>query len=178
MGAVALVLGLVAALVFSSSGTANPPTRFTFSLDDTFPALATSAVCGFDVFVHIEGTATAQLFYDQNGVLIRELDTNPSLQTTFFAPSTGASFTFPAGGSFVQDYVNGTAIGSTLVATLTGYIGGTGSTAPNAGRIVFESVIVDISPEGIPVVDLVSEISSSGHFNEDTAAARCAALSS
>jgi hypothetical protein len=43
---------------------------------------------------------------------------------------------------------------------------------------VFEAVIVDISAEGIPIVDIVSEISSSGHFNEDTAAARCATLRS
>jgi len=173
-----LVLGLIAALVLASSGTANPPTRFTFTLDDTFPAPVTSAVCGFDVFIHFEGTGAALLFYDKNGVLVRELDTNPSLKTTLFAPSTGKSFTYPAGGSFVQDYVNGTAVGSTLIATLTGFIGGTGSTAPNAGRIVSEAVVIDISPEGIPVVDIVSEISSSGHFNEDTAAARCAALSS
>lgn len=178
MRGVTLVLGVVAALVFSSSGTANPPTRLTFTLDETFPAVGTSAACGFDVFVHLEGIGAAQLFYDRNGALIREIDTSPSLKTTFFAPSTGKSFTYPAGGSFVQDYVNGTAIGSPLVATLTGYIGGTGSSAPNAGRIVFEAVVIDVGPEGIPVVDLVSEIASSGHFNENTAAARCATLSS
>lgn len=177
MRAVTLCLGLIAALVVSSTGTATPPARFTFAVDETFPATFTSAVCGFDVFVHLEGTGAALLFYDQSGALVRELDTSPSLKTTFFAPATGKSFTYPAGGSFVQEYVNGTAVGSTLVATLTGFIGGTGSTAPNAGRIVSEGVVVGIGPEGIPVVDLVSEISASGHFNEGTAAARCAALS-
>jgi hypothetical protein len=54
---------------------------------------------------------------------------------------------------------------------------GTGSTAPDAGRIVFNAVIVAITPEGIPIIDFVSEISSSGHFNDDVLAARCAALS-
>jgi hypothetical protein len=149
------LLGLIAALVLSSSGMANPPSRFTFTLDDTFPAFGTSAVCGFSVFVHLEGTAAAQLFYDRHGVLIRELDTSPNLKITFFAPSTGKSFTYAVGGPFVQEYVDGAAVGSPVVATLAGLIGATGSSAPNAGRIVSEGVVAGI---------------------EATAAARCETL--
>jgi hypothetical protein len=46
------------------------------------------------------------------------------------------------------------------------------------GRQVYEGVIIDFTPEGVPVVDPVNLISESGQF--DAAAvlqARCAALS-
>jgi transposase-like protein len=109
--------------------------------------------------------------------LNREIDTQPSLKITFSAPSTGKSFSYPAAGAFIQDYSNGGVVGSPAIATVTGVLNGTGSTAPNAGKLVFNAVVVATTPEGIPVVDFTSEISTSGHFNDDLAAARCAALS-
>ena len=47
-----------------------------------------------------------------------------------------------------------------------------------AGRQVFEGVIVDHTPEGIPFVDFFEEISATGNFPdfEAFAAARCAFL--
>jgi hypothetical protein len=176
MRRMALLLGLVASLLFAATGAAAPPTRITFAFDDTFPSFL-SAVCGFDVFVHLEGTATSTLFFDPTGTLNREIDTQPSLTITFSAPSTGKSFSYPAAGAFIQDYSNGGVVGSPAIATVTGVLNGTGSTAPNAGKLVFNAVVVATTPEGIPVVDFTSEISTSGHFNDDLAAARCAALS-
>lgn len=172
----ALLLGAVAALLFTSSGAAKPPSHFTFPVDFTVPSFLTG-VCGFPVFVHLEGTARTTLFYDGDGNITREIDVNTNLMITFSAPSTGKSFSYPSAGPFIQDFINGTAVGSTLVATVDGILAGTGSTAPDAGRAVFEAVVIDTLPEGIPVVDLVAEISSTGHRNEDLAAARCAALS-
>jgi hypothetical protein len=61
--------------------------------------------------------------------------------------------------------------------TQTGLGRGTGSTAPDAGRLVFDAVIIGTSPEGLPIVEIVDLISASGHFNDDVFAARCAALS-
>ena len=170
------IIGIFGSLLAASTATANPPARFTFSIDDTFPSFL-SGVCGFDVLIHLEGTSTATLFVDKTGAIVREIDTNPNLKITFSAPSEGTSFTFPAGGAFVQEYINGTAVGSAALATLTGLINGTGSGPPDAGRIVANVVVVDTTPEGIPIVDFVSEIASSGHRNADLAAARCAALS-
>jgi len=176
MRRMALLLSLIA-LLFASAGTANPPSRFTFTFDDTFPSGFTSAACGFDVFVNIKGTAVATVFFDQSGTVIREIDTQPNFKITFFAPSTGKSFTFPNGGNLLTTYTNGGAVGSPALATVTGLLGGTGSTAPNAGKLVFNAVVIEITPEGIPVIDFVSDVSSSGHFNDDIAAARCATLS-
>jgi hypothetical protein len=172
-----LVFTLIATMLFTATAPAAPPRRFSFAIDDTFPSSFLSLVCGFDVFIHLEGTANAKLFFDRNGTLIREIDTQPNLRITFFAPSTGKSFTYPVAGAFIQDYSGGSAVGDPVIATLTGVLDGTGSTPPDAGRLVINAVVIDISPEGIPVVDFVSEISASGHFNEDVAAARCATLS-
>jgi hypothetical protein len=176
MRTLALLSSLIATLLVASAAPATPPSRFTFTFDETFPSFL-SLVCGFPVFVHIEGTATATLFFDRSGTLIREIDTQPGFKVTFFAPSTGKSFTFPSGGAFVQDYSNGTAIGSPVIATVTGLLNGTGSTPPDAGRLVLNAVIVGYTPEGIPIIEPVSDISRTGHINDDLAAARCATLS-
>ena len=98
------------------------------------------------MFVHLEGNANATLFYDKNGTLIREIDVNQSLTATFFAPSTGESFSYPSAGPFIQEYVDGGAVGSPVIATLAGFLRGTGSTPPNAGRIVFDAVVIDTTP--------------------------------
>jgi len=176
MRRMALFFSISAALFLPSMATGAPPSSFTFTFDETFPSFL-SGVCGFPVFVHLDGTATATLFFDPSGSLIREIDTNAGFKVTFFAPSTGKSFTFPQAGAFVQDYTDGGAVGSPVIATLTGLRQGTGSTPPDAGRLVFNAVVIDTSPEGIPVVDFTSEVSASGHINNNLAAARCAALS-
>jgi hypothetical protein len=117
------------------------------------------------------------LFFDRSGSVTREIATQPTLKLTFFAPSTGKSYTAPLAGMFVQDYSNGGTVGSPVIATATGFLDGTGSTPPDAGRVVFNAVVVETTAEGIPVIDITSEISASGHFNDDLAAARCATLS-
>jgi hypothetical protein len=175
--AVVLVLVIAGALPVGSTDATNPPSRFTFTVDDTFPASGLSSACGFEVLVHLEGTSTATLFFDKNGTIIREIDANANFMITFSAPSTGKSFSYPLGGPFIQEYINGTAIGSHALATANGFQAGTGSTAPDAGKVVFDVVIVDTSPEGIPIVDIVDVISASGHFNDNVTAARCATLS-
>jgi hypothetical protein len=176
MRTLALFSSLMATLLVASTGSAAPPSRFTFTFDETFPSMLTFA-CGFPVFVHVEGNATATLFFDRSGTLLREIDTQPGFKVTFFAPSTGKSFTYPSAGAFIQDYSNGTDLGSPVIATVTGLLNGTGSTPPDAGRVVMNAVIVGFTPEGIPIIDPVSDISRTGHFNDDLVAARCATLS-
>ena len=171
------VIGIAGALPIPSTAAANSQSRFTFTIDQTFPAGSLSSTCGFAVFVHFEGTTAANLFFDASGTLTREIDTDPNLTVTFFAPSTGKSFSYRTGGNFVQDYGSGTAIGSHVLATQSGFQGGTGSGPPDAGRLVIDGVIVDVLPEGIPIVQFVEVISAAGHFNDDLDAARCAGLS-
>lgn len=173
----ALLLIAMGSLLVTSTGAANAPSRFTFTLDQTFPSGNLTAACGFPVFVHIEGTQAATIFYDTSGTVVREIDTSPGFSVTFFAPSTGGSFTYPGSGAFIQEYVNGTAVGSHLVATLVGLHRGAGPGPPDAGRTVFDAVVAGVSPEGIPAVEIVDVISDAGHRIEDITAARCAVLS-
>ena len=148
MRRLALLLCLigVAGVLGTSTNAANPPVRFTFTFDQTFPSPFFSAACGFPVFVHIEGTSAAIAFYDSTGTVVREIDTSAGFKTTISAPSTGKSFTYPLAGAFDQRYVNGTSIGSHAIVSETGLIRGTGSTGPDAGRIVFDAVIIGTSP--------------------------------
>ena len=173
----ALLLSLAASLVFAPTVSANQPSHFTFTFDDTFLAGGLSAACGFDVFVHLEGTAVAIVFFDKSGTVIREIDTNPSLTVTFSAPSTGNSFTFPSAGTLLTTYTGGAAVGTPALAKVTGLLAGTGSSAPDAGTLTFEAVVIAISPEGIPIIDFVNEIGSTGNRNDSVTAERCATLS-
>lgn len=46
----------------------------------------------------------------------------------------------------------------------------------DAGRLVIRGEIFDISPEGIPFVDFLEEVSQTGRVAGDTLDARCGAL--
>ena len=75
------------ALLLVSTSAAAPPTRIPFEVDVTFPSFFTS-LCGVPVFLHVEGGGTTTLFYDQDGNVIRELDTAPGgIQFTLFSPT-------------------------------------------------------------------------------------------
>ena len=50
---------------------ATPPGRVAFEVNDTFPSDFLSIACGTDVFVHLEGTGTTSLYYDNKGNLFR-----------------------------------------------------------------------------------------------------------
>jgi hypothetical protein len=76
-------------------------------------------------------------------------------------------------------YPEGTDLGDPGIIIITGAIDFAAPGGPViAGRQVLEGVIVDYTPEGIPFVDPVEELSTSGHFPEFEAfaAARCAFL--
>src|SRR5262245_19615524 len=149
------VVGIAGMVLAASTSAGNPPTRLTFTFDDTFQSVLLTNACGFPVFVHIEGTAAALVLYDATGTIVREIDTQPGFTVEFAAPSTGKSFAYPAAGTFDQKYVNGTAIGSHVDVTQTGIFAGTGSGPPNAGRIEFDAIIIDTSPGGLPVIETV-----------------------
>ncbi len=172
-----LVLLAVAIPFATSTATAAEPIREAFPVDSTFRAPFTSAACGFDVFIHVEGTFKLTAHVNRQGEVVRELDFSPGLKVTFFAPSTGKSFTVTDPGIAHYVYPEGASIGSTAIIVFTGKQG----SAPGvvaAGRTVLEGVVVAFDPAGIPLVDVVRDVSQTGHFppGEDFVAARCAAL--
>jgi len=92
---------------------------------------------------------------------------------------TGKSFTYAQPFGFHFLYPEGTDVGDPGIASLTGLIDVAAPGGPViAGRQVLEGPIFDYTPEGIPIVDLSQEISTSGRFPdfEAFAAALCAFL--
>ena len=177
MRKIALLLTVSALpLALAATASANPPKRLSFKVNDTFYVPFTSAYCGFDVYRTISGTINVTLFQDQNGTLLRETDTGPDFKESFFAPSTGKTFSDPGFVTAHTTYDGGAAFGSTATVTLTGLLQNAAGPA-DAGQIVLRGVVVGVDPSGIPFVDASDFLSGSGHFSPDPVGNRCAALS-
>ena len=177
------VTALATLLLLSTHATSVPPTRIEFSFDETFPNGFLTAFCGFPVFVHIEGAGTTTLHYDRNGQLVRELDTLATgATTTLFSPvalgGTGGSFTETTHAPSTFLYPNGADIGDTALIILNGVQRTSGPGGPRiVGREAYEGIIIDFTPDGVPVVDLVGVMSQSGQFDLGAVLqARCDAI--
>ena len=175
---VALV-ALGGGLLGAAPAWATPPKQFhqvpfNFSIPDD----ALTAACGFDVFDVLAGNIDTTLFYDQSGTLIREIDTGPSITLSFFAPSTGKSIGSRSPAVMITDYTGGGAVGTAAVVSLTGLQLMLQPGVMFTGRQVFDAVVVDHTPEGIPITMFTNLISQSGNFfSGDIAPLVCAALS-
>jgi hypothetical protein len=173
-----VVLLALAALpvVLAATASANAPKRVSFKVDDTLYVPFTSAYCGFDVYRTISGTISVTLFQDRNGTLVRETDTGPDFKESFYAPSTGKTFSDPGFVTAHTVFDGGAAIGSTATVTLTGLLQNAAGPA-DAARLVLRGAVVGIDSSGIPFVDASEFVSASGHLSDDPVGNRCAALS-
>jgi hypothetical protein len=153
---------------------------FTFEVDQTVYAPGTSAICGFDVFVTTQGTAHVMLFVSQDGSsVVREMDWNTGWTQTFSAPALGTSYTQRTAGPLITTYPEGTDLGDPATAVVVGSNGRIGDDPGEAGRTVFDAVVVFVDPAtGIPGIDFVGVQSSVGHFLGGNAVRRCEALAS
>jgi hypothetical protein len=174
---VAVPLVLLFAVV--SGATAGPPAQSVQQADFTFQSTFWSGTCGVPVFIHQVGTLRFTFVPDSN--VIHEVDTFPRWTVTIYSPvdegGTGKSFTFlqPYPIHFV--YPEGTDLGDPGFATATGALDMAAPGGPViAGKQVLTGPIVDYTPEGVPIVDLNEEVSTTGHFPEDFTEARCAFL--
>ena len=173
----AFAIGLLASLAASSIGpVAAGAIRFSEPVDDLRYAPATSAACGFDVYLHFVGTATTKLYVDAQGNVVRELDGAADLHVTWFSPDTGKSYAFPVPGMLRTLYY-GNEPGDPAIAELIGLQDGTPD-ARDAGYIVFPAVFIGFGPFGIPDIDIAGDpLKVAGTWNGDfRIAARCAAL--
>jgi hypothetical protein len=171
-------------LLFVASVTAAPPTRFPFEVDETFPGAFLTGLCGFPVYVHVQGSGITTLYYDESGTqVVREIDTlAEGLTTTIFSPlelgGTGKSFTEVMRAPGIFQYPEGTEIGDLAILVVNGVQLTSGPGNPRlVGHEVYEGEIIGYTPEGIPLVDITALISQSGQFDVDAVlTARCAAL--
>ena len=173
------LLALGGGLLAATPAWATPPKQFhQLPFNFSIPDDALTAACGFDVFDVLAGNVDATLFYDQSGTLIREIDTFPATTIGFAAPSTGKSIVSASPSLLITDYTGGGELGTAAVARLTGLQIRLQPGVMFARRQVFEAVVVDHSPEGIPDIMFTNLISESGNFfSGDFAGVVCAALS-
>jgi hypothetical protein len=169
-----LTLIVILTLVLSATAAADEPLQEWRHIDITAKAAAASALCGFTIFRHLEGDSHFIVFYDNDGAIVREVDTFPSLKITLYAPSTGQSYTSSEPAAFRTYYTNGAAIGSEATAILTGLIEKFGSADLDSGRLVFRSHVVGYDAAGVPLISGFEEISSVGpNVDVSTAQSRC-----
>lgn len=181
---IGLLVSLVALLALgggtlaATPAWATPPKHFHLPLNNSFRDDALSEACGFDVFGVLAGNVDVTLLYDQSGTLIREIDTFPATTFSFTAPSTGKSIVSQSPAIGINDYTGGGADGTAVVARVTGLQFMIQPGVMFTGRQVLDAVVVDHSPEGIPLTEFTDLISQSGNFfSGDTAPLVCAALS-
>jgi hypothetical protein len=174
----ATLLALGGGLLGAAPAWATPAKHFHIPLNFSVRDDALSDACGFDVFDVGAGNVDVTLLYDQGGTLIREIDTSPVFTFSFAAPSTGKSIGSRAPAVLITDYTGGGADGTPAVARLTGLQIMLQPGVMFAGRQVFDAVVVDHTPEGIPEIMFTNLISQSGNFfSGDEVALVCAALS-
>lgn len=154
---------------------ADPPLIVSDEIDFTVPLPFLSGICGYEVFSRFEGTTKSVVHFDDAGNPIREVDTGV-LTRTFFAPSTGRSVSFPFTVNFFTDYLpDGTAIAKGTGLFLSVHTAGGPPLRFVAGREVFSAVIVDVRPDGVPIVELIDLLANSG-TDRGTVTGFCTAL--
>ena len=159
--AVALAAALVICLP-GAVGAARPALVVRDEIDFTVKLPFLSATCGYDVFSRLEGTVTVVVTFDDAGNPIREVDTG-ALMRTFISPSTGRSVSFPLTVNAVAEYFpDGTAVVQTTGLFLSVHAAGGQPLRFQAGREVYSAVIVDIRPDGVPIVEFVELLLANG----------------
>src|SRR4051812_3504852 len=150
-----LVTGaLVAAGPASAQATRH--VKHVIPISETFTNEFLSDQCGFDVVTSITGNVNVTLFYNDSGLIAREIDTTSSgSKVTYSAPSTGQSFSHPNSLVYHYDYGAGATVGSAVTIRLTGLFGHvTGLVPSDAGIDVFSNGVVEgFDDLGIPEVD-------------------------
>ena len=170
-----LVIAMLAAT--QSGAAADTPLQFRDHTDFTFRSGGASALCGFDVFVHLLGDGRATVFHDKSGAIVREEDSAINFKFTVFAPSTGKSYTYTFAGALQTFYTDGGAIGSPAIVIATGMQERFPGDGVNAGRTVYEAVVIDVNEGGVPVTDFVDVLSHTGpSLTTSIAQARCDAV--
>lgn len=155
-----IVLAALAAIAHAGVSTAADIVRFT-RIDIGFaePLLKEylSDACGFPVYVKGDGQLDVTLQYDADGRLVREVYSTPRSFVTYFAPTTGASYSFPWRPREEFVYPGGAILGGPATYRLTGMIVNHPGVAPEAGLVVVTGTVVDFSPDGAPTVEFTDD---------------------
>jgi hypothetical protein len=134
-------------------------------------------LCGVEVKFFNHGTFKAQLFFDNAGTIVREIDTYPGDTAGWTSSASGRRIEWPNGAMLTMEYPNGTAVGSTAKVTGHGLSAKVPGIPADAGTAEFAGHVVD-HQDGVPIVAFDRLVKISGHSSDPTVfeAAVCAAL--
>ena len=184
------LLGLLLAVVLSalavpatSSAQRAVHLQNAIDISNSFQSLLLSEACGFPVTVTVSGALDETLIYNDTELVVRQIENTPAATATFSSPY--GSFSFPEAATSVYTYPGGAMLGSTANYTSSGLLSFglvPGFGVSNAGIDIFaNAVVVDFTPEGIPIVDVTGSTVVISHGNrnsdEEIFSAICAALS-
>jgi hypothetical protein len=168
-------------LLVAAPADAQQARHVTINVEDTFASDFYTEACGTPVEFSVEGTLHVTLLYNEEGLIVKEIDPSSGLTVTFSAPLTGNSFSFPA-NTAIFDYGAGAQVGSTFTEKFVGLFGHVpGLIASDAGLVVVaEGVVAGFDEFGIPVLEDENGEVVVEHGNresqEDISAAICGAL--
>jgi hypothetical protein len=176
---VAMALGLLGVLVAPTH--AQQARHVRVVIDDTFPDPFLTEACGTPVQKSVEGTLNVTLIYNQEGLLVKEIDPSGGSTVTYSAPETGNSFSFPF-QTVIFDYGAGAEVGSTFTAKFVGLFGQVPKWVHATGglEILTGGFVTGFDDNGIPLLDFETAELVVEHVNrpsgEDLTAAICAVL--
>jgi hypothetical protein len=155
-------LSAVLFLAMGSVALASAPLREWTHIDNDIVLPGATAVCGFEIRGHFVGDSHFTLYYDNDGNIVKEIDTFPSLTVTVYRPGTDMSYTTVAPAVLLTYYTDNAAIGSAATAYLTGLLEHIPGIDMDSGRFAYNARVITIDSAGIPIIQFVSEISSAG----------------
>jgi hypothetical protein len=180
-----LLVVALSALAVPATSSAQRAVHLQNAIDisTSFQSPLLSAACGFPVTVTVSGAVDETLIYNDAGLVVRQIENTPAATATFNSPY--GSFSFPEAATSVYTYPGGATLGSTASSHSSGLLSFglvPGFGVSNAGiDIVANAVVVDFTPEGIPIVDFTESTVVISHGNrngdEEIFSAICAALS-
>ncbi len=158
------LLTIAALAATAGPAVATQPKRVADSVTFTAPLAYYANRCGVPVSFTLSGRIDSDLFYDQSGTIVREVDTQPGATETFSSPYH--SFSFPFASVLHTTYSDGASIGSAAVATGEGLAGKVPGIPADAGSITYQAQVVGTSPAGIPIVGFEGILAMHGHGND------------
>ena len=183
---IALVVGLLA-LAGASGATGASGERVVQlkQLDATVAPFVNrywSDVCGFEVVMQADGSYDVTLFYGEDGMIVRQVNTYPSITWTLSAPANETAITWRAALQAHATYEGGARVDGPVEVRYTGRNGRIPGLPSDAGQRVYSGEVVGFSPNGVPEWDgvfggflLLTEV---GNWNDQEAVdtAICTAL--
>jgi hypothetical protein len=157
---IAVLAALTATLATAGMGAAADVVRFK-RIDISFaePLLKEhlTDACGFPVYVQGDGYLNVTLQHNNDGRLIRETYSTPGSFVTYLAPTTGRSYRFPSMPREEFIYPGGATLGGPAIYRLMGMIVNHPGEPPEAGLIVLRGTVVDVTPDGVPIVGFTDD---------------------